>query len=125
MLLRWGALLLVLLVVRPMALRAQELVVNGGLETWSRCPSGPAVKKGKVDGRVRSAQGDPDLYATCSEEFGVPDNWSGHQSAWEGDAYAGLVLTSDMPNECGMREYLQFPLHSPWRPGSATGSPSA
>ena len=117
MLLRWGALLLVLLVVRPMALRAQELVVNGGLETWSRCPSGPAVKKGKVDGRVRSAQGDPDLYATCSEEFGVPDNWSGHQSAWEGDAYAGLVLTSDMPNECGMREYLQFPLHTPLEAG--------
>ncbi len=115
---RWSVLLVLpLLCLRPAALHAQELVVNGGLEIWSRCPAGPAVKKLKVDGRVKAAQGDPDLYASCSEAFGVPGNWSGHQMAWEGEAYAGLVLTSDMPNECGTREYLQFPLSAPLEAG--------
>jgi flagellar motor protein MotB len=96
----------------PNAVRGQELVVNGGLEVHDRCPTGPVVKRLKVDGKVKAAQGDPDLYDACSATFGVPGNWSGHQEAWEGDAYAGSVLTSDMPNECGMREYLQFPLNA-------------
>jgi hypothetical protein len=95
----------------------QELVVNGGLESFKRCPTGPAVKRLKVDGKVKAAQGDPDLYATCNGPFGVPDNWSGQQAAWEGEAYAGLLLTTDMPNECGMREYLQFPLSTPLESG--------
>ena len=89
---------------------AQELVVNGGLESFARCPQGPVTKKLKIDGRVVAAQGDPDLYSACSSTFGVPDNWSGKQAAWDGATYAGLVLTSDMPDECGSREYLQFPL---------------
>lgn len=91
-------------------IHGQELIVNGGLEQAKRCPDGPTNKRLKVDGRVKSAQGDPDRYAACSGSFGVPSNWSGHQEAWEGDAYAGLLLTSDMPDECGAREYLQFPL---------------
>jgi hypothetical protein len=107
-----------LLCTGPAVLHAQELVVNGGMETRSRCPAGPSVKKLKVDGRVKTVQGDPDLYASCSVTFGVPENWSGLQAAWEGDAYAGLVLTSDMPNECGMREYLQFPLSAPLEAGN-------
>lgn len=97
--------------------KAQELVVNGGLENFSRCPQGPVVKKLQVDGRVKAAQGDPDLYSGCSEDFGVPQNWSGAQPAWEGGTYAGLVLTSDMPDECGRREYLQFPLTEPLQNG--------
>lgn len=95
----------------------QELVVNGGLETFDRCPKGPTVKRLKVDGKVRSAQGDPDLYAACSAPFGVPSNWSGQQAAWEGAAYAGLVLTTDMHNECAAREYIQFPLKAPLESG--------
>lgn len=89
---------------------AQELVINGSLEVFDRCPQGPVIKTLKVDGRVKAAQGDPDLYSACSSGFGVPLNWSGAQSAWEGATYAGLVLTSDMPDECGSREFLQFPL---------------
>ncbi len=96
---------------------AQELVVNGGLESIGKCPDGPVTKKLKVDGRVKAAQGNPDLYSACSSTFGVPENWSDHQGAWEGEAYAGLVLTSDMPNECGSREYLQFPLTQPLENG--------
>ncbi|MCC7501059.1 MAG: OmpA family protein [Flavobacteriales bacterium] len=99
------------------AVRGQELVVNGGLETFNKCPKGPAVKRLKVDGKVRSAQGDPDLYAVCSAPFGVPGNWSGRQAAWEGEAYAGLVLTTDMPNECAAREFIQFPLKAPLESG--------
>ncbi len=95
----------------------QELVVNGGLEQAKRCPNGPTMKRLKVDGRVKGAQGDPDHYAACSASFGIPNNWSGHQEAWDGDAYAGLVLTSDMPNECGTREYIQFPLLVPLEAG--------
>lgn len=110
-------LFMALAVVCPSALDAQELIVNGGLENMKRCPTGPSVKRLKVDGKVKSAQRDPDLYAACSETFGVPGNWSGHQEAWEGEAYAGLVLTSDMPNECGMREYIQFPLAAPLENG--------
>jgi flagellar motor protein MotB len=104
-------------IVCPFVLQAQDLIVNGGLESMKRCPTGPSLKRLKVDGKVKTAQRDPDLYATCSEAFGVPGNWSGHQEAWEGDAYAGLVLTSDMPNECGMREYIQFPLATPLENG--------
>ncbi len=91
--------------------------MNGGLENMKRCPTGPSIKRLKVDGKVKSAQRDPDLYAVCSETFGIPGNWSGHQEAWQGEAYAGLVLTSDMPNECGMREYIQFPLTAPLENG--------
>lgn len=97
--------------------RAQELVVNGGLESFGRCPQGPVTKKLNVDGKVKAAQGDPDLYSECSNTFGVPLNWSGAQPAWEGSTYAGLVLTSDMPDECGSREYLQFPLEQPLENG--------
>ena len=96
---------------------AQELVVNGGLEQFRKCPTGPVTKRLKVDGTVKAAQGDPDLYSACSSSFGVPNNWSGSREAWEGDSYAGLVLTSDMPDECGMREYLQFPLVEPLENG--------
>ena len=55
-----------------------------------------------------AAQGNPDYYAECSETFGVPSNWSGCQVAFDGAAYTGLVLTTDLRNECGAREYLQF-----------------
>ncbi len=96
---------------------AQELVVNGGMEEFDRCPKGPVTKKLKVDGRVQAAQGDPDLYSVCSLNFGVPKNWSGAQPAWEGKSYAGLVLTTDMPDDCGQREYLQFPLVQPLENG--------
>jgi hypothetical protein len=97
--------------------RAQELVVNGGLESFGNCPHGPVTKRLKVDGKVKAAQGDPDLYSVCSTTFGVPGNWSGSQAAYEGESYAGLVLTSDMPDECGSREYLQFPLQQPLENG--------
>lgn len=93
-----------------MALWGQELVVNGDLESWKRCPDGPVMKRLKVDGKVKGVKGDPDLYAACSTSFGVPENWSGQQAAWDGEAYTGLVLTRDMPMECSSREYLQFPL---------------
>ena len=96
---------------------AQDLVVNGGMEVLDRCPSGPVIKKLKVDGRVKAAQGNPDIYSACSSEFGVPRNWSGAQPAWDGNSYAGIVLTSDMPDECGSREYLQFPLTQPLENG--------
>lgn len=109
--------LLALLCAPLQVVHGQELVVNGGLESFNRCPKGPAVKRLKVDGKVRSAQGDPDLYAACSAPFGVPGNWSGQQPAWEGDAYAGLVLTTDMPGECGAREYIQFLLKEPLESG--------
>lgn len=117
MLLRRMIFLLVLLSLWPMALRGQELVVNGGLETWKSCPDGPVMKRLKVDGKVKGVQGNPDLYAACSASFGVPENWSGQQAAWDGEAYAGLVLTSDMPMECSSREYLQFPLSEPLQNG--------
>lgn len=96
---------------------AQDLVINGGLEVLARCPQGPVIKKLKVDGQVKAAQGDPDLYNACSNDFGVPQNWSGAQAAWDGNGYAGIVLTSDMPDECGSREYLQFPLTQPLENG--------
>lgn len=104
-------------VVGAQAISAQELVVNGGLERFVRCPEGPVTKLLKVDGEVKAAQGDPDLYSACSPTFGVPLNWSGSQAAWDGATYAGLVLTSDFPDECGMREYLQFPLERPLENG--------
>ncbi|MCB0770380.1 MAG: OmpA family protein [Flavobacteriales bacterium] len=112
---RLGSFMLFLLLLADLG--AQELVVNGGLEAFRKCPTGPVMERLKVDGHVKSGSGDPDLYSTCSTSFGVPGNWSGHQGAWEGDSYAGLVLTSDMPDECGMREYLQFPLQEPLENG--------
>jgi len=92
-------------------------VVNGGLEDVRFCPEGPVLDRLKVDGRVKAAQGDPDLYQACSNTFGVPENWSGTQAAWEGEGYAGLVLTTDAGEECARREYLQFPLRQPLKNG--------
>lgn len=105
-------LLTILLLFALAAATAQELVVNGGVEPCKRCPQGPTTKRLVCPG-VRSVHGDADRYAACSEAFGTPHNWSGAQAPWEGEAYAGLVLTTDMPDECGNREYLQFQLAQP------------
>ncbi len=96
---------------------AQDLVINGSLSTYTRCPKGPVTERLVIDGKVKAAKGNPDLYADCSEAFGVPSNWSGYQAAFNDGAYAGLVLTTDLRDECGTREYLQFPLNAPLENG--------
>lgn len=105
------------MLVGPISGSAQELVINGSFEVHARCPVGPVRDRLKVDGRVKGAQGHPDLYAACSEQFGVPVNWSGSQPAWDGDAYIGLALTTDLPDECSTREYVQLPLQQPLENG--------
>jgi hypothetical protein len=56
--------------------------------------------------------GSPDYFNQCAppQYVGVPDNIFGHQNAYDGNAYAGIILW-DMNNL--FREYIEVPLTSP------------
>ena len=92
---------------------AQDLVVNGGFEQHGACPKAVADQRSfKAISDVRSVRGSPEYYHACGTATGVPSNWSGHQTAHEGSAYVGLVLTASS-NECDEREFIQLSLQEP------------
>src|SRR5436189_3642254 len=85
--------------------RAQELVQNGGFETYSRCPLGIGVIDGYADGWYRGGLGSTDYYNECGF-YPTP--------ARSGVAHAGLIpWDSSGP----YREYLVGTLLSPLQAG--------
>ncbi|HOZ39634.1 MAG TPA: OmpA family protein [Flavobacteriales bacterium] len=97
----------------PVLMHGQELVRNGGFEDHRKCPT--RFDKKPVAGLedVRAINGMPGYFHACSEVMGTPSNWAGTQAPYEGDAYAGLVLTAHGGNECQSREWLQLALERP------------
>jgi hypothetical protein len=98
-------------------LPAQNLVSNPGFEDTVHCPV--------TAGQIEWATGwqifgeSPDYYNACAPScnfcVGVPDNFSGHQSPYLGNAYAGLVTSSVSIHEA--REYIATELVNPLQIG--------
>src|SRR5689334_22609077 len=105
-------LLIILVLVAP-AIRstAQNLVPNGGFETYSTCPDLP----GQVDlatGWFILTQATPDYFNACdtNNNVGVPLSVFGTQAAHSGDAYAGIILAHFTFNNT--REYIEIAFDS-------------
>ncbi|MFM7105576.1 MAG: hypothetical protein ACKOW8_08635, partial [Flavobacteriales bacterium] len=88
---------------------AQNLVANGGFEEKVFCPVGFNQQRiNSIQYWWQATDGTPDYFHKCSKGIGIPDNFTGHQDAFEGEAYAGLVTFSS--NKKNYREYLQSKL---------------
>jgi outer membrane protein OmpA-like peptidoglycan-associated protein len=99
--------LLICLIHLPIA--AQNLVANGGFEEKVFCPVGFNQQRiNSVQHWWQATDGTPDYFHKCSKGIGIPDNFTGHQEAFEGEAYTGLVTFSN--NKKNYREYLQSKL---------------
>jgi hypothetical protein len=91
----------------------QELVRNGSFEEYRRCPVPFTDRSIKRLPHVRSVKGAPAHFHACGDLAGVPSNWAGHQAPWDGQGYAGLVLTAHGGGECAVREFIQLELAAP------------
>ncbi|MBL7945491.1 MAG: OmpA family protein [Flavobacteriales bacterium] len=108
---RWNLLLPVLLMVPDVT--AQNLVVNGSFEQHARCPERFDAKPIRGVHRTKPIGGMPGYFHPCSEVMGTPANWAGIQAPFDGEAYAGLVLTAHGGGECAVREFVQLELAEP------------
>ncbi|MGV3636563.1 MAG: OmpA family protein [Flavobacteriales bacterium] len=108
---RWKLLLPVLLMVPGVT--AQDLVVNGSFEQHARCPERFDAKPLRGVHRTKPIGGMPGYFHACSEVMGTPENWAGIQAPFDGEAYAGLVLTAHGGGECAVREFVQLELAEP------------
>ncbi|NNC82126.1 MAG: T9SS type A sorting domain-containing protein [Flavobacteriales bacterium] len=93
----------------------QNLVPNGGFEEYHGCPDAT----GQIDTAmywfnptIGGENGSPDYFNECSSFYGtqVPQNFYGYQEAYEGSAYAGILLYYFAP--ANSREYIEVPLNS-------------
>ncbi|MEO0572401.1 MAG: OmpA family protein [Bacteroidota bacterium] len=86
-----------------------NLVVNGGFEELTECPTEVSSLAKTVQHLSSPTSGTTDVFSTCSNgKVAIPKNFRGHQAAFGGDSYAGLYLFS--PND--YREYIQLPLNT-------------
>src|SRR5687768_14806554 len=74
--------------------RAQDLLVNGGFEAYSRCPTGPGVIDGWLDSWHRTSLGSTDFHHQCGFNGHLPRTGLGH---------VGMLTYDFSPN---FREYL-------------------
>ncbi|WP_420320080.1 OmpA family protein [Flagellimonas sp.] len=87
------------------ALPAQNLIVNAGFENYNSCPSNIVGLDVLLEEVSLPTSSSGDYYNHCgSEDFGVPTNFKGVQTASEGSGYTGLYFYA-LNN---YREYLQM-----------------
>ena len=105
--------------------RAQNLVPNGGFESYSMggCPTSYAEFAFPWQ-TVTGQGGTPDFFHTCVPISGtpmptVPDNNMGYQQPASGNGYMGLIGWTAWlpPNSYDTREYLQVQLGIPLQSG--------
>ncbi len=94
-------------------LTGQNLVVNGGFESYSACPASLGNLHADLDYWEAPTQGSTDYFNSCSEQMGVPENYNGAQPAREGKGYAGFYAYA--PGD--YREYLMGRLRRPLAAG--------
>ncbi|MFT5665962.1 MAG: hypothetical protein ACI9DK_000137 [Vicingaceae bacterium] len=87
--------------------------MNPSFELNKHCPRGPNSKRLKLKNSVNSVKGTPDYFNFCNDDFNPANNPFGSQNPFEGQAYCGLVLTSDKQNECSEREFIELKLSVP------------
>lgn len=83
----------------------QNLVPNPGFEDTSSCPTALDQIELAI-GWSKPTSGTPDLFHSCN--FQVPNNYFGNQSAFSGNAYAGLYTYYPLIPDG--REYIQIEL---------------
>lgn len=96
--------------------RGQNLIENGGFETFEKCPVNYVTKKQRqlVPHWIVPTGATPDYFNSCTTlQVGVPQNFMGYCLPKDGQAYAGLFLyvgpiadTTKKVNE-NYREYLE------------------
>ena len=75
------------------ALSAQNLIVNSGFENFSDCPIYMSPMDILIEEVSLPTSSSGDYFNKCAnEDFGVPSNFKGNQSAAEGSAYIGLYF---------------------------------
>lgn len=89
----------------------QELVLNGGFEMFKRCPKGPSGEGIAELRYLRDPNGGSGMFHNCSGA--MPANWAGHQQAYDGEGYVGLVLTAHGGGECAARSFVELQLAEP------------
>jgi len=106
--------LIAVLVLLCLTCQAQQnLVANSSFEDYTSCPSGT----GQIylaDG-WKNVRGSVDFFNICgSTNFGIPNNYGGHQEPVDGRGYGGLATwASEFSNG---REYLGTQLPEPLVP---------
>jgi len=89
---------------------SQNLIVNGGFENYSACPSASGQLTLAVNW-FNPASGTPDYLNACSSSLGVPTAGLGFQYANSGNAMVGIWAFCDVFSDA--REYIQCQLTSP------------
>lgn len=90
---------------------AQNLVPNGGFETYRACPGDYSQDPAEFypTSWSSASAGTPDYFNACSNgEADVPHNWAGATDPYEGAGYAGIYMW--MANGQNYREYLHVQL---------------
>jgi len=104
---------LIFFILIGFGVNAQNLVPNPSFEIYSQCPINFADIT-SVDSwyRLPVHSGTPDYFNACNSSYlNVPNNLTGSQGAFDGNAYIGIVAYS--PNYSNIREYIQTQLTSP------------
>ena len=109
--------ILIAFIVYSCIVLGQNLVPNGGFESYHQCPE----DYNKYPGVFWATEwfsanaGTPDYFHSCSKRCGVPLNWMGNAEAPEGSAYAGIITCMRQmdPNQIAYREYISVQLLSP------------
>lgn len=105
--------------------KAQEnLVPNGSFEEYSECPLVNELYNGQFERAIgwwRPTMGTPDFFHSCNNSLsgvvGVPHNFWGHQEAYHGDGYVGLVpMAVTTTGSFYGAEYIQTRLNQPLKP---------
>ena len=95
----------------------ENLVPNGGFETFETCPDNISHKLKANDVLIphwyTPTRGTPDYYNACSESWKAKtgENWIGIMEPSDGDGYVGLLI------EDAVREYVQVKLKEPLKAG--------
>ncbi len=118
--------LLTLLLFTVPELQAQNLVPNPSFEIFVKCPKDYNVnyRKELLPGWYMATGGTPDYFNSCTRiQVGVPQNFMGSCFAKDGNAYVGLMLLLDPPNDSvapaktNYREYIEARLNEPLTKG--------
>lgn len=110
-------LIIILLVVLPLRMAAQNLLPNPGFEKRSSCPDSPG-QISLASYWFTPTKGTPDYFNSCSPglDYGTEFNKRGGQRPHSGTAYAGLQFYFLNRNE--YYEYIESPLDSALRAGT-------
>lgn len=104
---------LLLALLFPFGLSAQNLIPNPGFEQYRRCPQTLGNFEEDLFYWSCPTRGSTDFFHQCSPEMGAPENFNGKQEPAEGKAYAGFYAYA--PSE--YREYVQVRLYNPLKGG--------